>query len=143
MTTTDLPSRVSTRLDPSSGEPVAHQIVEHVWVEVIDGTLRTGERLPTVRELAIHLGVGPRTIEWAYRELERLGVTATRPGEGTFVSLSPPPDEIRRKRQQFLALCREAVEGAESLGYSLDDLIEALAEFRSAEHDEASGAGSP
>jgi GntR family transcriptional regulator len=92
--------------------------------------IESGERMPTVRELAIQLGVSPRTVTWAYQELERLGVAQTRPGEGTFVSLSPASDEVRRKRREFLALCREAVLQAETLGFGVDDLIGALAEYR-------------
>lgn len=125
-----LVQRLARSLDPHSGDPVAHQIVEAVWTEVVDGTLDTGERMPTVREVAIELGVSPRSVKWAFVELERLGVVSTRPGEGTFVSLAPPSDEERRRRQEFLSLCSDVVARAAALGYGVDDLTGALAEYR-------------
>jgi GntR family transcriptional regulator len=128
---------LKTDLDPSVGEPLSRQIVERVWLEVVEGRLSTGSRLPTVRELAIALGISPRSVERAYLELERLGVTSTRPGEGTFVSLSPPSDEERRRRKAFAALCREAVNRAAELGFSVEELLQALAEFRRSSTDDS------
>ena len=139
MTPTPLSQRLASGLDPTSGDPVAHQIVEHVWLEVVEGLVETGERMPTVRELAIQLGVSPRTVKWAYDELERLGVTSTRPGEGTFVSLTPAPDEERRRRKEFLSLCSDAVKRAQALGFGVDELISALAEYRVVEREGTQG----
>ena len=139
MSSSPLPRRLARILDASHGDPVAHQIVEHLWTEVVEGSLEAGERMPTVRELAIELGVSPRTVTWSYEELERLGVVSTRPGEGTFVSLAPPPEEVRRRRKAFLALCTDVTEKAKALGYGVDDLIGALAEYRAALDDGSGG----
>lgn len=127
--------RLAERLTENTGEPVAHLIVEDLWLAVVEGSLHSGERLPTTRQLAIALGVSPRSVERAYEELERRGVIATRPGEGTFVSLAPAPEAERARHQEFAALCREAVERAEHLGFSVDDLLDALAEFRTANRE--------
>ena len=139
MTPTHLSRRLASGLDPTSGDPVAHQIVEHVWLEVVEGLVETGERMPTVRELAIQLGVSPRTVTWAYDELERLGVASTRPGEGTFISLTPAPDEERRRRKEFLSLCSDAVKRAQALGFGVDELVSALAEYRTVERERTRG----
>jgi GntR family transcriptional regulator len=127
-----LTQRLADRIAQEKDQPAAHVMVEEVWLAVVEGSLDTGERLPTVRKLAIELGVSPRTVERAYEELERLGVAATRMGEGTFVSLSPPPEEERERRRAFQELCAEAVDRARELDFSLEDLLEALAEFRTA-----------
>jgi GntR family transcriptional regulator len=131
-----LTRRLADRIAREKDQPAAHVLVEEVWLAVVEGSLGTGERLPTVRKLAIELGVSPRTVERAYEELERLGVAATRMGEGTFVSLSPPPEEERERRRAFQELCAEAVDRARELDFSLEDLLEALAEFRTARRDE-------
>lgn len=122
--------RLAARLATGGGEPVAHLIVEELWEGVVEGSLRTGARLPTARQLAIALGVSPRSVERAYAELERRGVIRTRPGEGTFVGLNLPSAEQRERRREFAALCRETVARARALGFSLDELLDALAEYR-------------
>lgn len=129
---TGLAARLAAQLDTARGEPLSHQIADHVWLEVIEGTLATGERLPTIRQLAVTLGVSPRTVERAYAELERLGVIMTRVGDGTFVSLAPPAETVRERRREFLRVCREALERAEALGFSADDLMDTLDELRAA-----------
>ncbi len=137
MSPSELAKRLASSVDPSSGDPVAHQLVEQIWLEVVEGSIETGARMPTVRGLAIQLGVTPRSVKWAYDELERLGVVATRPGEGTFVKLTPASDEERRRRQAFLDLCGDSVQKARALGYDVDDLMGALAEFREIEREGA------
>lgn len=125
--------RLSGLLRQGSGEPVSKLIVDDVWLAVVEGTLATGERLPTARQVAVGLGVSPRTVDRAYRELADRGVVATRPGEGTFISLAPPPAEERERHRRLGELSRQSFEEARELGFSVDDLIDALAEFRSIE----------
>lgn len=122
--------QLAARLAGGIEQPIAHRIVEHIWLSVVDGTLQTGERLPTARQLAVALNVSPRTVERAYRQLEDRGVIATRRGEGTFVALVLPSEEERARHREFAALCREAVEHAQTLGFDVDDLIEALSDYR-------------
>jgi GntR family transcriptional regulator len=97
---------------------------------VVTGTLETGERLPTVRQLAIDLSVPPTTVERAYRELEELGVVSAVPGQGVVVSLRDPDRSSVERRMQLERLCREVAAQAEGLGFTLDDLMEVLAEQR-------------
>jgi GntR family transcriptional regulator len=130
--------RLAFRLAERPAEPVAHLIVDDLWLAVVDGSLESGERLPTARQLAIDLGVSPRSIERAYTELERRGVIATRAGQGTFVSLAPPSEAERERHQDFADLCRRTVQRAASLGFGVDDLLDALAEFRTANRSPAS-----
>jgi GntR family transcriptional regulator len=128
-------SDLRARLGPDSnggGTPVAHRLVAAVWEAVVDGTLATGERLPTARELAVTLGVTPRSIERAYAELARLGVVSTRPGSGTVVSLTLPSQAEHARQRTFAAFCRDTVERAAEHGIDLDELIDALAEYRTA-----------
>lgn len=87
-------------IDPSSGTPIYRQIVDQVRQAVASGVLRAGERLPSVREMAVDLAVNPNTIAKAYQELERDGVIATPRGKGSFVADNPPDlDEAERLQQ--------------------------------------------
>lgn len=131
----ELTNRLAESIAGRTSEPIAHLLVEEVWLAVVEGRLETGQRLPTARRLAVALGVSPRTVERAYAELERLGVAATRRGEGTFVGLDPPPEAERERHRRFAGLCRETVERARELGFGLDELLDALAEFRTMEEE--------
>lgn len=138
MQSSELVSRLAARLRNGAAEPVSQLIVEELWLAVVEGSLEVGARLPTARQLAIDLGVSPRSIQRAFTELERRGVVTTRHGAGTTISLSPPSDEDRTRHQQFAVLCVETVRRAEALGFGPDELIDALSEFRTLERDHSS-----
>ncbi|MEX2583192.1 MAG: GntR family transcriptional regulator [Gemmatimonadota bacterium] len=123
--------RIAERLVSGTREPVAGIIVDDVWLAVVQGRLATGERLPSTRQVAVELGISPRSVEHAYRELEARGVVATRPGEGTFISLVPPSEEELERHRRFGELCRQSFERARELGFTVNDLLDALAEYRS------------
>ena len=133
MESNELVRSLAARIHERTGDPVAQVVVEELWLAVVDGSLESGERLPTPRQLAIGLNVSPRSIERAYAELERRGVTMSRAGAGTFVSLAPASEAERARHQEFAVLCRRSVEQAAALGFDIDDLIDALAEFRTAD----------
>lgn len=127
------PHGLALHLDRGSDVALFRQIADQVWEQVVDGTLRTGQRLPTVRQLAIDLGVHPNTVGQAYRELELLGVVTARSGEGTFVGLKPPDGAELERRRRLEAIGREAVAQAREAGFSVDELLDAVAELRSSE----------
>lgn len=135
----DLTHRLAEHLAASPGEPAAQQIVENIWLAVVDGSLETGERLPTVRQMAIALGVSPGTVERAYGQLEKRGVVASRRGEGTFVSLVLPSEDERVRHQELATLCRQTIARARDLGFTLDELLDALSDFRSTESGPPTG----
>ena len=74
------------QVDPRSATPIYDQVATQVKHAVAAGTLKRGEALPSVRQLAVMLRVNPNTVARAYRELESEGVVESRRGQGTFVS---------------------------------------------------------
>jgi GntR family transcriptional regulator len=78
-------------VDLSSGVPPYEQIRSQVAGHVAAGTLREGDRLPTVRALAADLGVAAGTVARAYRELEAEGLVVGRRRAGTVVTGGRPP----------------------------------------------------
>jgi GntR family transcriptional regulator len=72
-------------LDPGSGVPTYLQLVHQVEHALRLGYLRQGDRLPKVREVVADLAINPNTVLKAYRDLESKGLTAGRPGQGTFI----------------------------------------------------------
>ncbi|WP_152192785.1 GntR family transcriptional regulator [Georgenia satyanarayanai] len=77
---------MTLRLDAASPEPPFAQLRAQVTAQIGDGTLRPGDRLPTVRALADELGIAPNTVARAYRELEADGLLVGRGRAGTFVT---------------------------------------------------------
>ena len=73
-------------VDAGNGLAVYDQIVRQVKFAVADGLLRSGELVPSVRELARDLAINPNTVAQAYRELQNDGVLETVRGTGLSVS---------------------------------------------------------
>ena len=76
--------------------PAYQQVVDGVADAVTRGDLRRGSRLPSVRNLAVDLGLNVNTVARAYRDLERAGVILTMPGMGTFVADVAPQAWVSR-----------------------------------------------
>ncbi len=72
-------------LDYRDARPIYVQIIDGFQDQIRKGILQRGERLPSIRELAISLTINPNTIQSAYRELEAKGWIASVPGKGSFV----------------------------------------------------------
>jgi GntR family transcriptional regulator len=78
-------SPIEFRLDPASGVPTYLQLVQQVEHALRLGYLQPGDQLPKVRDVVAALAINPNTVLKAYRELETKGLTAGRPGQGTFI----------------------------------------------------------
>src|SRR5580658_8458195 len=78
-------SPIEFRLDPASGVPTYLQLVQQVEHALRLGYLKPGDQLPKVRDVVAALTINPNTVLKAYRELETKGLTAGRPGQGTFI----------------------------------------------------------
>lgn len=74
------------KIDPASATSVYRQICEQVKRAVAAGHLAAGDRLPTIREVAVSTRVNRNTVAKAYAELERDGVIVSRPGQGSFIA---------------------------------------------------------
>src|SRR3979490_1848858 len=87
-------------LDMRSGVPAYRQIIDQVLGGLAAGSLRPGDQLPTVRQLAVDLAINPNTVMRAYRELEIREILTTQQGTGTFVTdKKPRANEVERQRR--------------------------------------------
>jgi GntR family transcriptional regulator len=120
-------------LDGRSGVSPYLQVVQQVRQALRLGLLEKGDQLPTVKDVVARLAINPNTVLKAYRELERDGLIAARPGIGTFVTRTLTDDSfaahgpLRKDLERWLTKARLA---------GLDDeSIEALfmSTFRSAQ----------
>ena len=83
-------------IDKNVPIPAYQQVVDGISVAVERGDVARGARLPSVRMLAVDLGLNVNTVARAYRDLERAGVVNTMPGMGTFVARDTADGSIRR-----------------------------------------------
>ena len=112
------------RLDGSSGVPPYLQLVHQVRQSLLLGYLREGDRLPTVKEVAGDLAINPNTVVKAYRQLEHEGLAGGRPGQGTFITATPPaaPHDAQQALRSSL---EQWFRDAERAGLN-DDAVTAL-----------------
>jgi GntR family transcriptional regulator len=83
-------------VDPHGGAPLYLQLTEQIKRAIALGALAPGERLPTVKGLALDLKLNANTVARVYRDLEREGVIATAPGRGSFVSQNGALNDARK-----------------------------------------------
>jgi GntR family transcriptional regulator len=108
-------------LDARSGLSPYLQVVQQVRHALRLGLLREGDQLPTVKDVVARLAINPNTVLKAYRELERDGLVAARPGVGTFVTRSLAGDTLaaheplRRDLRRWLSRARLAGLDEESI----------------------------
>jgi GntR family transcriptional regulator len=112
-------------IDRDSGTPIYIQLKRQLLRAVATGVLKAGDKVPTVRQIAVDTKVDPNTVNRAFSELEREGVVQTQQGRGTFVRDRPALNTAEARRQ-LSQIAQRALDEARSSGYSADDLIDAL-----------------
>lgn len=73
------------------------QVADIIRQMQINGTLKAGERIPSLRQLATTLNISVPTVKQAYEELERIGMLESRPKSGYFLRVNPPGNAVPRK----------------------------------------------
>ena len=110
-------------VDPHGGAPLYQQLTEQIKRAIAVGALTPGERLPTVKGLAMELKLNPNTVARVYRDLEREGIIATAPGRGSFVSQNGALDQARRAALDVAGRTTdEAIREARSLGVTHEEI---------------------
>jgi GntR family transcriptional regulator len=108
--------------------PIYRQIVRQIRERVAVGRIKSGDRLPSHRDLAKELSVAPLTVKKAYDELDRLGLVETKRGRGTFVVAKLPEGNAQKHRDEMKAMARQMLSQATLAGLTLDDVLEVLSE---------------
>jgi GntR family transcriptional regulator len=113
-------------IDPKSGVPFYRQVIEQVKFAIARGDLKSGDRLPTMRQLAVDLSINPNTVVRAYREMEIEGVLDTHQGSGTFVSRHKPEVDALERRRMLDQILTELLARASDYGLTLDEVLNGL-----------------
>lgn len=116
----------SFSLSNSNGVPFYRQIVNQVVYGVANGVLKAGERLPTVRQLAVDLQVNLNTIVKAYSELEIRGVVNTQQGTGTFIAENQEKIDPREREAGLERLCAHFLDEVAAFGVKTEKVFPIL-----------------
>jgi GntR family transcriptional regulator len=117
---------IQIHVDIKSGVPFYRQIIDQIKSAIATGRLEQGDRLPTVRQLAVDLSINPNTVSRAYTELELTGLVETQMGSGTFVGHKPVEQDEVERRRILDQICQEFLSRASSHGFTLDDILNNL-----------------
>ena len=113
-------------INNTSMVPVYEQLVDQIKQEIIDGTLKEGEALPSVRNLAGELKISALTVKKAYDKLEEEGFTVTVHGKGSYVAETDRQLAIEARKKAVEDDFAASVSKARSVGLTDDDIREMI-----------------
>ena len=106
-----------------SDRPIYLQLMERIQHDIISGTYKPGDKLPSVRELAMEASVNPNTMQKALSELERIGLVHSRRTSGRFIT----EDETmikQLKTETATEHIREFLKSMEHLAFTRPEILE-------------------
>lgn len=105
--------------------PIYIQLVEQLKIYIISGTLKPGERLPSIRELALQTKVNPNTMQKALSEMEDLKLVYTERTNGKFVT--EDQELINKYKKQYAdEISKKYFKSMESIGFNNVEAISYL-----------------
>ena len=123
-------------LDPKSGVSYYVQLMQQVRQAVLFGILKSGDQLPTVKEVVRQVAVNPNTVLRAYRDLEHEGLVVSRPGLGTFIASELPPAVATRSYRALRAELERWIRKAQAAGLDTETVAALVAHVLHASHEE-------
>ncbi|MBB3111077.1 GntR family transcriptional regulator [Paenibacillus phyllosphaerae] len=103
------------QLDFNSPKPIYSQMVDEVKKALARGELSPGDKIPSHKEQAQISKVNPNTVQRAYQEMEREGLTETLRGQGTFIRKDPAL-LVHIRSEMAQAAVRQFIEEMQGLG---------------------------
>lgn len=108
--------------DLDNNRPIYIQIMERIQLDIVSGVYKPGDRLPSVRELALQAAVNPNTMQKALSELERSGIVYSKRTSGRLIT----EDESMLKHLKT-ELAQEHIhaflEKMDKLGFSKEEIL--------------------
>ena len=113
-------------LNNASLVPIYEQLVEQIKSEIISGSLRENEVLPSVRSLSGELRISALTVKKAYDRLEEEGFVVTVHGKGTYVATTDQQLALEARKKTVEDDFAAAVQKASAVGFTNSDILEIL-----------------
>ena len=119
-------------LNYRDSRPIYGQIKDGLRRMIVSGALEPGEKLPSIRAMAVDLAINPNTIQRAYAELESEGFIYSVPGKGSFAAKDAAEARTRavspEREAELIRRLREVVAELRYLGMKEEDIIAAMNE---------------
>lgn len=113
----------------SNERPIYLQIVDQIKIKIITGEYKPGDKLPSVREMAMEMQVNPNTMQRAYSYLEMEGLVHSQRTSGRYVDSDP--EKVRQlKKELAKTQVRDFLKSMQQLGFGMDEIIEVLESMR-------------
>ena len=126
------------KVDVKSPLPVYEQVKRAIKLAVLSGRLKEGEKLMSLRELALKLQINPNTIIKIYTQLETEGYIYSRPGAGYFVRVDH--EKIKTEKYElFEKETQDYISKIIALGYSFEDILEIMKRYFNRDNQSAGG----
>ncbi|MDR2747541.1 MAG: GntR family transcriptional regulator [Treponema sp.] len=126
--TTPAPN-IEFSLDQANGVPAYRQIIRQIEHGVLSGRLKTGDKLPTIRSLAVALKINPNTIAKAYGELEIRGILTTQVGSGTYIADKKPENEANALNSKIQEALGRFLQEMRGLGVDREGVVRLVEDF--------------
>ena len=115
--------------DWNDSQPIYRQLRDRVVAMILDGVLKEGDPLPSVRTVAAEYRVNPLTVLKGYQELVDEGLVETKRGRGMFINAGARGLLLQGERQKFLGEEWPRVYATiQRLGLDLDELLDAASD---------------
>ena len=102
--------------------PIYMQVINKIKKDIVSGTLKPGDKMPSTRDLAKKLGINPNTAARVYKEMERDNLCYTKRGLGTYITESTDIIELIRKETAD-ELINNFINGMLQLGFNYEEMI--------------------
>ena len=111
-----------------TSKPIYMQIAERIFKQIVRGEMASGDKLASVREMAVQSGVNPNTIQRTYSEMERMGIVETRRGQGTFITEN---EEILANLKIRLQtdIIQSFVTSMRDIGFTKKEIVQGLQDY--------------
>lgn len=119
-------NRVEENLDilisQKSSIPIYEQIISQIKDQILNGELKPGDMLTSVRVLAKELGIGVLTVQKAYDRLQKEGIVETVVGKGSYISKNQSSNIEEQRNQVVESKANELVDLAKKYDISVETL---------------------
>ena len=114
--------------DFKDDRPIYTQLLEQIQKKIITEQYVSGDRLPSVRDLAAEASVNPNTMQRALSELERLGLIHSNRTSGRMIT-DNRQKILEVKKDIAAKTINEFLENMKSLGYEYDEILEITTKY--------------
>ena len=124
----------SLHIEPS-GVPIYVQVRDQVLRAIGAGVLKPGEKMPTMRQVAVALRIDLNTVRHAYDALARTGAITIQPARGTFVANQPPPADDTAQSQRIDDLAHRTIAAARAAAIDPTELAHRIIALQKQQED--------